>query len=195
MTSFPFPAYSRVVEGRNHMALAIEKMLVPATGHRTRRADIGEQRLSISVVFTSEGATLAAFKEAGRLANNLGAEIKLIVAQVVPYPLPLETPPVFLNFSENRFRDLAAESQVDARVQIYLCRDQLETLLSVLPEDTLVVLGGTKPRWARKWKVVARWLSAWWLTKEERLARRLRLTGYQVLFTDWDKDCGKYERE
>ena len=111
------------------MSLAIEKILVPATGHPAR--PIGEeadQKLNIAVVFTSVESTLAALKEAGNLANSLGARIKLVVPQVVPYPLPLETPPVLVEFNENRFRVIASESPVETSVQIYLCRDRLETL-------------------------------------------------------------------
>jgi len=155
------------------MSLAIEKTLVPATGHPTRPVgDAADQKLNISVVFTSVESTLAALKEAGNLANSLGARIMLIVPQVVPYPLPLETPPVLVEFSENRFRVMASESAVETSVQIYLCRDRLGTLLSVLTPGSVVVLGGRKRRWA------------WWPTKDERLARRLRLTGYEVLFKE-----------
>jgi hypothetical protein len=71
------------------MSLAIEKLLAPRTGHPTR--PIGEeadQKLNIAVVFTSVESTLAALKEAGNLANSLGAKITLVVPQVVPYPLP-----------------------------------------------------------------------------------------------------------
>jgi hypothetical protein len=155
------------------MSLAIEKLLVPATGHPTRPVgDAADQKLNISVVFTSVESTLAALKEAGNLANSLGAQITLIVPQVVPYPLPLETPPVLLDFSENRFRVMASESPVETSVQIYLCRDRFETLTSVLKPSALVVLGGRKPRWP------------WWPTKDERLARQLRRAGFDVIFKE-----------
>ena len=91
------------------------------------------------MVFTSVESTLAALKEAGNLANSLGARIKLVVPQVVPYPLPLETPPVLVEFNENRFRVMASESPVETSVQIYLCRDRFETLTSVLKPGSIVV--------------------------------------------------------
>src|SRR3981189_1190106 len=100
------------------MSLAIEKILKPAPGHPTQPTGVeADQKLNISVVFTSVESTLAALKEAGNLANSLGARIKLIVPQVVPYPLPLETPPVLLGFSEKRFRVMASQSPVETRVQ------------------------------------------------------------------------------
>jgi hypothetical protein len=95
------------------------------------------------------------------------------VPQVVPFPLPLERPPVLLQFSEARFGAIAEQSAVETYVQIYLCRNAQETLISVLDSDAIVVLGGPKRKWLSFWK-----------TPEERLARRLRLAGYEVLFKE-----------
>ena len=91
MTSSGLREYSLDVGGQNNVSPAIEKILVTAIGHPTR--PIGEEtdeKLDIAVVFTSVEWPLAALKEAGNLANSLGARIKLVVPQVVPYPLPLE---------------------------------------------------------------------------------------------------------
>src|SRR5437868_1570603 len=97
MTSSGPSEYSRIVRGRNNMSLAIEKILAPAIGHPPQSSgDVADQTLNISVVFTSLESTLAALKEAGNLASSLGAHITLLVFQMVPYPLPLETPPVLL---------------------------------------------------------------------------------------------------
>jgi hypothetical protein len=152
------------------MSLAIEKVLVPATGHPIR--PIGEevdQKLNISVVFTSVHSTLVALREAANLANKLDARIMLVVPQVVPYPVPLETPPVLVEFSENRFRVVAAESPVETSVQIYLCRDPFVTLAWVLQPRSIVVIAGRR---------------RWWPTREERLAWHLRRAGYEVLFKE-----------
>src|SRR5450755_347074 len=108
------------------MSFAIEKLLVRAPGQPRRPSveDVG-QRLNIAVMFTSVDSTLAALKEAGNLANSLGARITLVVPQVVPYPFPLENPPVPVLFNENRFRVMASESPVETSVHIYLCRESL----------------------------------------------------------------------
>ena len=152
------------------MSLAIEKILVPKTGYPIRPfGNEADQKLNIAVVFTSVESTLAALKEAGNLANSLGARIKLVVPQVVPYPLPLETPPVLVEFNENRFRVIASESLVETSVHIYLCRDRFETLTSVLQPGSIVVLGGKK---------------RWWPTKDELLARQLRRAGHEVVFKE-----------
>jgi hypothetical protein len=170
MTSSGLGEYARDVGRQNNMSLVIEKLLAPQTGYPARpiREEI-DQKLNIAVVFTSVESTLAALKEAGNLANSLGAQIKLVVPQVVPYPLPLETPPVLVEFNENRFRVIASKSPVETSVHIYLCRDRFETLASVLKSGSIVVLGGRK---------------RWWPTKDERLARKLRGAGYEVLFKE-----------
>jgi hypothetical protein len=86
------------------MSLAIEKILAPATGQPSRSAlEEADQKLNIAVVFTSVEATPAALKEAGALATSLGARITLLVPQIVPYPLPLESPPVLLDFKREAF--------------------------------------------------------------------------------------------
>ena len=48
-------------------------------------------------------------------------------------------------------------------------RDPAETLAAVLKPDSVVVLGGRK---------------RWWPTTEERLARKLRRIGHEVIFTE-----------
>jgi hypothetical protein len=154
------------------MSLTLERLLVPAT--RVPQPPAGreaESGLNISVVFTSVEATLAALKQAGSLASRLGAHITLVVAQVVPRPLPLDSPPVLIDWNESRFRVLAKETRVDTSVRIYLCRDRAETLLSALKPHSLVVIGGRK---------------GWWPTRESRLARQLRQAGHEVIFTEME---------
>ena len=90
------------------MSLALEKILAPAVGRpETLATEKADSRLNISVVFTAIDSTLAALKQAGVMAGSLGARITLVVPQVVPYPLPLTSPPVLLDFSERRFRVIA----------------------------------------------------------------------------------------
>ncbi len=151
------------------MTLAMEKIIVPGTGYLSQpNADRPEQ-LNISVVFTSPQATLEALKEAGSLASCLGARITLVVPQVVPYPLPLESPPTLLEFSERRFRLIAGASRVETVVQLYLCRDRTEMLTSILKPGSIIVIGGRK---------------RWWISKEQRMARQLRRAGFEVVFKE-----------
>ena len=154
------------------MALALERLIAPVTGVPARPfLEESDSKLEISVVFTSVDATLAALKEAGNLAENLGARITLIVPQIVPYPLPLSSPPVLVDFNERRLRVIASHCCVETRVSIYLCREPLETLKSVLKRGSLVVVGTRK---------------RWWPTSEKQLAAKLRHAGYEVVVTERD---------
>jgi hypothetical protein len=123
----------------------------------------------VEVIFTSIRATVAALKHAGALAARLGARIRLVVPQIVPYPLPLNKPPVARDFNERRFRALANESAVETTVHVYLCRDQKAMLSSLLKPHSLIVIGGYK----RMWPGV-----------EKRLARKLRRSGHEVVLIE-----------
>jgi len=152
------------------MALALERMIAPVTGMPARPLTEGtDSRLDISVVFTSVEATLTALKEAGNLAKSLGGRITLVVPQIVPYPLPLTSPPVLVDFNERRMRVLASGCPVETHVAIYLGRDPMEILKSVLRPGSLVVVGSRK---------------SWWPTREKRLAAQLHRTGYEVVVTE-----------
>jgi len=130
----------------------------------------GRRRLNICVLFTSPAPTLAALKKAGGLAENLGARITLLVLHVVPFPLPLEDPPVSLGWSRERFRALAAQSPVDTVVRLYLCRDRGETLEQALSPKSVVVIGARNARWP--------------FTAAARLRRQLVRAGHEVIFAE-----------
>jgi hypothetical protein len=158
------------VERQKKMSLAIETLLLPAAGRPTEQTvERHDLSLNIAVVFTAVESTLAALREAGALAESLGAQITLLVPQVVPYPLPLESPPILVKFNEKRFHVIARQSPVKTKVCIYLCRDRLETINSVLRPSSIVVIGGRK---------------RWWPTSEARLARKLRNAGHEVIFKE-----------
>ena len=107
------------------------------------------------------------------MARGLGIRITLLVARVVPYPLPLAEPDVPVEFTEHLLESLACERDdaEDMDVEIYLCRDRNETIRRALPPDSLVIVGATKRRW---------WPSGWF-TWERSLARTLRRDGRRVL--------------
>jgi hypothetical protein len=158
---------------QNEITPAYEKALPPPEP-RFAQADALEtgpkdHGLNVVVVCSSMQETRAALRKAGTLASELGAQITLVVPQTVPYPLPLTSPPVLLDFAERRLRDLASESPVAVVIRIYLCRDRYEALDMVLKPRSLVVLGGRK---------------RWWPTAEKALARRLRRQGHEVILTE-----------
>jgi hypothetical protein len=129
----------------------------------------GARQLVLFVVFTSDAPTQHALRNAAALAGQLRARITLVVPQIVPYPMPLTTPPVLLDFSERRMASIAAEAEVETTVRIYLCRDRWDALTQALGPGSLVVLGRRK---------------RWWPTSESMLARQLRRAGHEVVVVE-----------
>jgi hypothetical protein len=152
------------------MALALQRTFSPEVGLWVAHtpAEV-ETKLNIDVVFTTIDGTLAALRKAADLAKRLSARITLVVPQVVPFPCPLETPPVLLDWNERRFRVLAEPYAVETNVQIYLCRDRIDTLLAVLKPHSIVVMSGRK---------------RWWPTFESKLQRKLRRAGHEVIVAE-----------
>jgi hypothetical protein len=132
-------------------------------------AESPRTKLDIEVLFTSERATQSALRTAAKLAASLGARIALIAVQVVPYPAPLDRPPIDVAFTQNRLRALAERASVDATLRIYLTRDRREGLAGILKPRSLIVLGARK---------------RWWPTAETRLARKLQSLGHEVVIAE-----------
>ena len=152
------------------MLPAVERMLTPSVNRPPLREPAeAAQKLNVFVIFTSVDATLQALKEAGDLANQLNGRIMLVAPQEVPYPLPLTSPPVLLDWNERRLRVMANQSAVETVVRIYLCRDRWQALQNLLRPHSLVVVGAR---------------NRWWPTRESRLARRLRRAGHEVILTE-----------
>ena len=105
-----------------------------------------ESGLRLHVVYTGPQTTRASLKGAGVLARDLGARLELLVARVVPYPLPLDSPPASSDFSEESLDALAADCGVELDVKILLCRDREETIPAWLPSGCIVVIGRRR-RW------------------------------------------------
>ena len=126
--------------------------------------------LEIFVPFTTERGTFAALHAAFRLSIDLRARIEMIAPEIVPYPLPLNRPPVAPSFVENRYRSLLEQRGVAARIQIRLCRQPREAIACALNPKSLVVVGASR---------------RWWPT-EERLCGWLRSQGHFVIIVRAD---------
>jgi hypothetical protein len=151
------------------MLLAYEARLQPGTANPKMPERSPQSGLNVSVVFTSVESALAALRMAGALADRLNGRVTLLVPQVVPYPLPLASPPVLIDWNERRFRRIADGCPVSTSVEVYLCRDRLETLKRILPTGSVVVVGGAR---------------RWWPTAETRLAAGLLRAGHAVIFAE-----------
>jgi hypothetical protein len=126
-------------------------------------------KLNVHVVFTNLDGATTALRLAGKLARNLGARVTVLAAQVVPYPLPLERPPVPIEFTERALLRMVGDEEVETAIEVRLCRDSEETIREALPPESVVVMGGR-----RRWWPIREWIFAW----------RLRRDGHHVIYAD-----------
>jgi hypothetical protein len=128
-------------------------------------------------MFTDVPGTLRALRTAAELAHNLSGRIRLLALQVVPYPLPLDSPQVSRQFNERRFQTLAADGSVpvliDTRVEMCLCRDRDTAVCQALESEALVVMAARR---------------SWLPTAEKALARKLRKKGHHVIVVDSERN-------
>jgi hypothetical protein len=102
--------------------------------------------LRLHVIYTSPETTRASLGIASLLAHDLGATLELLVATVVPYPLPLNSPTAPARFTEEFLSGLVSECEVNVNVKVLLCRDREETIPQWLPAESIVVIGSRR-RW------------------------------------------------
>jgi hypothetical protein len=124
---------------------------------------------SVTVIFTSINPNIAALEKAAELAKPLNASVIVVAVQVVPYALPLDRPPVPMEFVTRRLEEMATQVPGKVRVFAYLCRDPREALKRILTSDGPVVMGIRK---------------RWWPNPDERLARTLRRAGYDMILVN-----------
>ena len=129
---------------------------------------VSNSQLEVVVLHTGEAATMNALKMAAEFASGL-APLRLLAIQVVPYPLSLETPPVSVEFLEQRFAEMAREAAVEIAMDIRLARDAGDVIENDLGPHCVVIIGGRRRRWP---------------TATMRLARRLEGRGHQLVFTN-----------
>jgi hypothetical protein len=79
--------------------------------------------LRLYVVYTDLEATKSAFGTATFLARDLNARLVLLIPKVVPYPLPLEAPPVHGEFTDRLLSQPVAPRTDGIAVRVYLWRE------------------------------------------------------------------------
>jgi hypothetical protein len=158
--------WERVIAMRPQAAINdIPAQRVPAP---TIHFPAGEHALEIAVIFTAVEQTIEALLTAASLAHGLDAVIRVIVPQIVPFPLSLDEPPVDRDFTERRLRALLPSGSIPTWVDVRLCRER-SAILNVLDPKSLVVIGVSKH---------------WWPHGDRRLARLLRARGHHVVLTE-----------
>ena len=132
----------------------------------THAGDLDVTPLGVTVVYTDPRPTLTAVSKVAYLARDLVPEIRLLVLQVVPYPLPLERPDVSLRLMAQTFVEFLAPLQLEVHVDIRLGRDRIAMLASSFTRKSMVVLGSG---------------GRWGAMHERNIARFLRRLGHHVI--------------
>lgn len=122
-----------------------------------------QRSLEIVVPFTTPALTRVALEKAGQLALDLDMKIRVVWAHVVPFPLPIDRPPVSVTVFEAALFDLLEKYSVVA--EHYLTRDSETIWTGHLKPNSLIVLA-TPTRF-------------WW-NRHHRLAQQLQRSGHDV---------------
>jgi hypothetical protein len=117
-----------------------------------------ESKGGLYVVFSDVRGSTAALEAGGKLTANLGMDLAMVVIQTVPFMLPLSDPPVSLAFRTRQIHDLISSTGLKVHARIYLCRDEAEALLRILPPGSLVLFGLKKSRLPSRARHLARLL-------------------------------------
>lgn len=123
----------------------------------------------IYVIFTDSAGTRAALSAAVKLGRGLDLHLLLLAARRVPYPLPLDEPPVSVEFTEEAMYRLVSGLDAEIAIQILLCREPEDALRGALGPEALVVIGTGK---------------RWWRSPYRKLARRLKADGSRLVLID-----------
>jgi hypothetical protein len=125
--------------------------------------------LEVVALFTTEPATVLALQTAAKLASGLSARIRLVVPQVVPYPLPIEEPQANSCVFSRRICAIAGRAGVECMIDIRLCREREVAIEQALPARSIVVIG-SRPRW--------------WSFRDRTLLKRLLHEGRQIAYAE-----------
>ena len=131
-----------------------------------------DPNLRLYVVFTDTEATRVAIRAATRLAGDLNARLVVLLAKVVPFPLPLHSPPVSHSFTDDVLSQLVSELEAEITARVYLCRDRNQTIRNALEKRSLVVIGRRR---------------SWWPASTLLLGKLLKRDGHQVVLVDFHR--------
>jgi len=106
--------------------------------------------LEIVVLFTSVELADAALKKAEELAAGLEVKIRLVRAQIVPYSLPVEKPPISLDHLINELETISRSCSQEVVGQIVLARNLEAVLRTALKPHSIVVLASHRRLWRTK---------------------------------------------
>jgi hypothetical protein len=101
------------------------------------------------------------------LAREVGASLRILVPNVVPYPDSLFAP---RSGGQTRLKPLLSALPCDVgevRIDVLVSRDSVDAILRSLQPNSMILMASHK---------------RWWRRKDLRLSRRLEQAGHDVLF-------------
>lgn len=123
------------------------------------QAEVRDHRLEVIVLVTDESATVSALKKAFSLTEGLQARVCIVAVQIVPFPLPLDEPPVRMGRALRSLLPYLSDCGAEQVIQICYSRERIPALRQILPPHSLIVMGHSSSflaNWrANKWR---KWL-------------------------------------
>jgi hypothetical protein len=147
----------------------VEKPIGINIGETETESIVPEPETAVYVIFTSIDRTIKALEKAREISRPVGANIVVVAVQVVPFPLPLDRPPVPMEFVIRRFEEKADEFPEGTKISAYLCRDPIVALKRVLNRNCPVIMGVRKKMWPNR---------------DQRLAGKLKRAGYEIILVE-----------
>jgi hypothetical protein len=132
-------------------------------GRQPSDAAIGVLRIVIP--YTTPELTMAALRHAA-VCTDLNVHVSLVDVQAIPFPCPLNQPPIDRGFSKLRLQDLFLKCGLPGTTSVVYTRDWLEGFRRVVERNSLVILATKKH---------------WWRTREEKIAGALLKAGHHVM--------------
>jgi hypothetical protein len=132
---------------------------------RQKTAAVATDVLRVVIPYTTPELTRTALHHAGT-STGLGVWVTLIDVQVVPFPCPMDQPPINKKYSQHRLEELLRETGLNGHTSVLYTRDLAQGFRQALGSNSLVILAGKK---------------RWWPTRQKRLARDLSKAGHQVM--------------
>jgi hypothetical protein len=124
---------------------------------------------AVSVVYTTVDATLEAARIASELANAMRVPLRVVHFRTVPRQVPVDRPDGLSPIETGSFVARLREEGITARMRVYLCRDEAQTIPFAFRPNSIVVVGGRR---------------SWWPTQAERWRHALEAAGHFVMFVD-----------
>jgi hypothetical protein len=106
-------------------------------------------QVDVVVPYTGQELTASTIAAAEKLGSGLGATIRVLCLEPVPYRMELSQPRVNLDFLRRKLQALPSSRPFHS--EIVLTRDEDEALLRRLHTDSVVVLTSRRHFWRTAW--------------------------------------------